>query len=74
VETHSSYIRKVEGMKDIRMWLKRWMQKQDIMLKGKNRNKQNIEGVINPIQPSMSKQPCNGVCHSAGIIPKFILG
>jgi len=50
------------------------MQKQDIMLKGKNRNKQNIEGVINPIQPSMSKQPCNGVCHSAGIIPKFILG
>ncbi|CAJ1978614.1 unnamed protein product [Sphenostylis stenocarpa] len=50
----------IEGIKEIKMWLERWMQKQDIMLEDRITNKESIQGDIDPRSTKhqdLSKEP-----------------
>ncbi|KHN19245.1 Putative aarF domain-containing protein kinase, chloroplastic [Glycine soja] len=60
METHPSHIKKTEGIKEIKMWLERWMQEQDIMLEDKITNKQSIQEEINAHSPNHVNKTMEG--------------
>jgi len=60
METHPSYIKKTEGIKEIKTWLERWIQEQDIMLEDKITNKQSIQEEINPHSTKHVKKTIKG--------------